>query len=397
MRIALLTREYPPEVYGGAGVHVEYLGRELKKLVSLQVHCFGGPREALEVRGAYQPWDELSGSAPHEAALRTLAVNLQMARDLDTAQLVHSHTWYANFAGHLAKLIYGVPHVMTSHSLEPLRPWKEEQLGGGYRVSTFVERTAATSCDRIVAVSAGMKNDILRAYPEVDPAKIEVIYNGIDTKEYCPQPGERALQRHGVDPKKPIAIFVGRITRQKGVVHLLEAAKYFPKDVQLVLCAGAPDTKELEEEVRRRVEELKQTRSGIFWIADMLPRPEIIQMLSASTVFVCPSIYEPFGIVNVEAMGTSTAVVASAVGGIREVVVDGETGYLVDYQGDEHGNPTDPDQFARDFAERVARVTTDAALAKRFGEAGRDRAVEVFSWEGVAKQTVELYRGLLRP
>jgi starch synthase len=396
MRIALLTREYPPEIYGGAGVHVEYLGKELERLVSLSVHCFGAARAAKEVRAAYEPWDELSGDAPHRAALRTLAVNLQMVRDLDQAELVHSHTWYANFAGHLAKLIYGVPHVMTSHSLEPLRPWKEEQLGGGYRVSSYVERTSAITCDRIIAVSSGMKQDILKAYPEVDPKKVEVIYNGIDTEEYSPCPGEAALEKHGVDPKKPTAMFVGRITRQKGVIHLLESAKYFPKDVQLVLCAGAPDTKELEEEVARRVGELRRVRDGVFWIRDMLPRPEIIRMLSASTVFVCPSIYEPFGIVNVEAMGTSTAVVASAVGGIREVVVPGETGYLVDYAADEHGNPLDPDKFARDFAENVSKVTTDAALAKRLGEAGRARAVEIFSWTGVAQQTVELYRDLLQ-
>lgn len=395
MKVALLTREYPPDVYGGAGVHVEYLTRELRKLIDLQVHCFGSPREAKEVKGAYLPWNELSGAAPHLAALRTLATNLQMARDLESVSLVHSHTWYANFAGHLAKLMYGVPHVMTSHSLEPLRPWKEEQLAGGYRVSSEIEKTAALSCDRIVAVSSGMKADILRAYPGVEPSKIEVIYNGIDTIEYCPTPGDEALRRHGVDPKKPTAMFVGRITRQKGVVHLLDAARYFPADVQLVLCAGAPDTPELEQEVARRVERLSKERAGIFWIRDMLPRPEIIAMLSASTVFVCPSIYEPFGIVNVEAMGTSTAVVASAVGGIVEVVVPGETGFLVDYEGDVHGNPLDPEKFARDFAEAVARVTSDASLAKRMGEAGRARAVDVFSWTKVARKTADSYQTLV--
>lgn len=395
MKVALLTREYPPDVYGGAGVHVEYLARELGKLIDLQVHCFGGPREAHEVKGAYLPWEELLGAAPHLAALRTLATNLQMARDLESVSLVHSHTWYANFAGHLAKLIYGVPHVMTSHSLEPLRPWKEEQLRGGYRVSCEIEKNAAMSCDRIVAVSAGMRADILRAYPEVEPSKIEVIYNGIDTVEYSPQPGDEALRRHGVNPKKPTAMFVGRITRQKGVVHLLDAAQYFPSDVQLVLCAGAPDTPELEQEVARKVELLSQTRTGIFWIRDMLPRPEIIAMLSASTVFVCPSIYEPFGIVNVEAMGTSTAVVASAVGGIVEVVVPGETGFLVDYEADKQGSPLDPDKFARDFANAVAQVTSDAALAQRMGEAGRARAIEVFSWKKVAQKTADLYRSLV--
>lgn len=395
MRVALLTREYPPEIYGGAGVHVEYLGRELSKLVELGVYCFGEPREATEVKGAYGYWDALAGKAPHQAALRTLAVNLQMAGDVKDAQLVHSHTWYANFAGHLAKLLYGIPHVMSSHSLEPLRPWKEEQLGGGYRVSSYVERTSALTCDRIIAVSAGMKDDILRAYPEVDPAKVRVIYNGIDTDEYSPCDGASALERHGVDPGKPVAIFVGRITRQKGVVHLLEAAEHFDPSIQLVLCAGAPDTVELEAEVSRRVEQLKANRPGVVWIRDMLPRPEIIRLLSASTVFVCPSIYEPFGIVNVEAMGTGTAVVASAVGGIKEVVVPGQTGELVSYEGDAQGNPLDPRRFALDFALQVNRVATDPNLAQSYGAAGRARAVETFSWKQVAEQTVQLYREVI--
>jgi starch synthase len=391
MRVALLTREYPPEIYGGAGVHVEYLGRELSSLVDLKVHCFGQEREAPEVEGAYQWWEALSGDQPHRAALRTLAVNLQMASGLEGAQLVHSHTWYANFAGHLAKLMYGVPHIMSSHSLEPLRPWKEEQLGGGYRVSSYVEKTAAETCDRIIAVSAGMKDDILRAYPDVDPAKVRVIYNGIDTDEYCPQEGTSELEKHGVDPSKPTAMFVGRITRQKGVVHLLEAAEHFDPSIQLVLCAGAPDTPELEAEVARLVDELKKKRAGVIWIRDMLPRPEVIRMLSASTVFVCPSIYEPFGIVNVEAMGTGTAVVASAVGGIKEVVVEGETGHLVAYDGDEQGNPLDRAKFAADFAEKVNRVAMDETLAERYGIAGRKRALDKFSWKQVAQDTLALY------
>lgn len=395
MRVALLTREYPPEVYGGAGVHVEYLARELSQYVDLKVHCFGQERTAREVERAYGSWDALSGDAPHQAALRTLAVNLQMAAGLAEAQLVHTHTWYANFGGHLAKLLYGIPHVMTSHSLEPLRPWKEEQLGGGYRVSCYVERTAAETCDRIIAVSAGMKEDILAAYPQVSEDKVEVIYNGIDTDEYKEHPGTEALVRLGVDPKRPVAMFVGRITRQKGVVHLLEAAEYFAPDVQLLLCAGAPDTKELLREVSDHVEDLKKKRSGVIWVQDMLPRQTVIELLSASTVFVCPSIYEPFGIVNVEAMGTSTAVVASSVGGIREVVVEGETGFLVAYEGDAQGNPLDRDKFARDFAERVNEVATNAALAQRFGRAGRVRAVEQFSWKQVAKQTADLYQRLI--
>src|SRR5690606_15064114 len=268
MRVALLTREYPPEIYGGAGVHVEYLGRELKKRVELSVYCFGQPRDASEVAAAYGYWEALAGEKPHQAALRTLAVNLQMAGALEGAHLAHSHTWYANFAGHLAKLMYGIPHIMSSHSLEPLRPWKEEQLGGGYRVSSFVERTAALSCDRIIAVSAGMKEDILRAYPEVDAEKVRVIYNGIDTEEYSPQVGTSALSRYGVDSSQPVAIFVGRITRQKGVVHLLEAAEHFDPSIQLVLCAGAPDTPELQAEVSSLVENLKAKRTGVVWISD---------------------------------------------------------------------------------------------------------------------------------
>ena len=392
MQIALLTREYPPEIYGGAGVHVEYLSKELKQLLDLRVHCFGKPRDAAEVAGAYDWWSALGGDRPHQAALRTLAVNLQMASALEGAQLVHTHTWYANFAGHLAKLMYGIPHVMTSHSLEPLRPWKEEQLGGGYRVSRYVEQTAALTCDRMIAVSAGMKQDILRAYPEVDPDKVRVIYNGIDTDEYRPTLDGAVLQKHGIDADKPVAIFVGRITRQKGVVHLLHAARHFEGDTQLVLCAGAPDTPELEAEVAALVSDLKKTRGGVFWIRDMLPRSEVIRLLSASTIFLCPSIYEPFGIVNVEAMGCGTAVVASAVGGIVEVVVDGETGYLVPYEGDAQGNPLDPDRFALDFAQRVNQITSDPALAQRFGSAGRARAVSKFGWSRVAAQTVELYR-----
>lgn len=395
MRIGLITREYPPEIYGGAGVHVEYLGRELKKRLDLSVFCFGAHRSEAEVKGSYAFWDALAGPEPHRAALRTLAVNLQMTADLGGVDLVHTHTWYANFAGHLAKLTYGVPHVMTSHSLEPLRPWKEEQLGGGYRISRYVEQTAALTCDRIIAVSAGMRADILRAYPEVSPDKVQVIYNGIDTDEYRPTEGGRALEALGLDPKRPVAIFVGRITRQKGVLYLLEAARHFAPEVQLLLCAGAPDTPEIAGEVEASVRELEKVRSGVVWVSRMLERSEIIPLLSASTVFVCPSIYEPFGIVNVEAMSTGTAVVASHVGGIPEIVVEGETGKLVPFASDERGDPSDPDKFARDFAAAVNEVASDRALAQRMGEAGRARAIERFSWPAIAEETIALYRGLL--
>jgi starch synthase len=396
MRVALLTREYPPEVYGGAGVHVEYLGRELSKLLDLRVYCFGNERSAPEVKGSFDWWDALSGKAPHLAALRTMAVNLQMTAALEGAELVHTHTWYANFAGMLSQLDYGIPHVMTSHSLEPLRPWKEEQLGGGYRLSRFIERSAALSADRIIAVSAGMKADILQAYPEVSADKVQVIYNGIDTEEYRPCDGRAEYQALGVDPDRPIALFVGRITRQKGVIHLLEAARHFDPAIQLVLCAGAPDTPEIEAEVAAAVGELSKARAGVVWVRDMVNRPRMVRLLASASVFVCPSIYEPFGIVNVEAMGAGTAVVASAVGGIVEVVMDGETGRLVPYEKDDSGTgtPRDREKFARDFAARVNEVATDTELSRRMGEAGRARAVEKFSWPSIAAETVELYRSL---
>jgi len=396
MRVAILTREYPPEVYGGAGVHVEYLSRELASRVELGVHCFGKPRHKPEVAGNYEFWQALSQDGLHMPALRTLGVNLQMVAALEGADLAHTHTWYANFAGHLAKLVYGIPHVMTSHSLEPLRPWKEEQLGGGYRISRFVEKTAIDSADAIIAVSAGMRADILHAYPEVKLDKVHVIHNGIDTSEYAPVDGRAALSQRGLDPDRPVAIFVGRITRQKGVVHLLEAARHMHPDVQLLLCAGAPDTPEIAQEVAGLVHTLQAERAGIVWVQDMLPRPEIVALLSASSVFVCPSIYEPFGIVNVEAMGCGTAVVASAVGGIPEIVVEGETGRLVYFPRDAAGNPLDREQFARDFGTAVSEVALNPETARRMGEAGRARAVSHFSWPSIAEATVTLYRSLVR-
>jgi len=398
MKIALLSREYPPEVYGGAGVHVEYLARALAPLVDLAVHCFGGARSAPEVAGNYQPWAALDGDAPELAALRTLSVDLLMAKAVQGTELVHTHTWYANFAGHLAKLMYGIPHVMTSHSLEPLRPWKAEQLGGGYALSSYCERTSIEAADAVIAVSAGMRKDILAAYPAVDPARVHVIYNGIDPTQFQPDPKTNVLEREGIDPRRPYVVFVGRVTRQKGIVHLLEAARYFAPEVQLVLCAGEPDTKEIGAEVRALVAELERSRGPVHWIEKMMPRPDLIQILSHARAFVCPSIYEPFGIVNLEAMACGAPVVASAVGGIPEVVEEGKTGYLVHFEtdGTPLGAPKDRQAFARAFAARVNELVADPARAAEFGKAGRARVEALFSWSAIARQTADLYLSLRR-
>jgi alpha-maltose-1-phosphate synthase len=395
--IALLTREYPPEIYGGAGVHVEYLARELARHVDVRVHCFGGERSAPEVAASYEPWSALDGPQPYLAALRTLSVNLEMTAGVEQAKLVHSHTWYANFAGRLSQLVHGIPHVMTTHSLEPLRPWKAEQLGGGYRLSSFCEKSAIESADAVIAVSSGMKADILRVYPAVDAERVHVIHNGIDPDEYRPDPGSAVLVSQGIDPERPFVVFIGRITRQKGVVHLLEAARHFAPELGLVLCAGEPDTPEIAREVRELVQDLRQSRSGVVWIEKMLPRPKVIQILSHARVFACPSVYEPFGIVNLEAMACGAPVVASAVGGIPEIVVDGGTGYLVGFEADgsAHGTPKDAAAFARALAEGVNRLAADPSLAERMGRAGRERVVDQFSWRAIAEKTVELYRKLL--
>jgi alpha-maltose-1-phosphate synthase len=393
MRVALLTREYPPEVYGGAGVHVEYLARELRAFDDVRVHCWGAPRPDAS---AHTAWDDLAGDAPHLAALRAVSIDLTMAAGAEGAELAHSHTWYANLGGHLAKLLYAIPHVATVHSLEPLRPWKEEQLGGGYRLSSWCERVALEHADAVIAVSQGTRRDILAVYPAIDPARVHVIYNGIDTDEYAPDPGTDVLERYGVDPAKPSVVFVGRITRQKGVEHLLEAAKSFDPAAQLVLCAGSADTPELRAAVAARVDELRATRTGVVWLEQMLPKPEIIQLLSHATVFACPSIYEPLGIVNLEAMACEAAVVATATGGIVEVVVDDETGFLVPIEpGDDGtGAPRDPARFAADFAERVNALVADPGRAAEMGRAGRRRATEHFAWPAIARQTSELYRSL---
>ena len=320
-----------------------------------------------------------------------MSVDLAFAAGVEGASLVHSHTWYANLGGHLAKLVHGIPHVATTHSLEPLRPWKAEQLGGGYALSSFCERTALENADAVIAVSRRDAGRRRSCYPAIEPERLHVILNGIDSEEYKPDPATDVLERHGVRAGEPYAIFVGRITRQKGVTHLLDAARTIDPSAQLVLCAGAPDTPELGAEVRARVESLQRERGNVIWIEEMLPRPDVIQLLSHAAVFVCPSVYEPLGIVNLEAMACGTAVVATAVGGIPEVVVDGETGYLVPFDG----GPSDPKRFAAEIAERVNAVLRDEELARRFGEAGRRRAVAEFSWDEIAEQTAAVYRSLV--
>ncbi|HKD96537.1 MAG TPA: glycogen synthase [Micromonosporaceae bacterium] len=395
LRVDLLTREYPPHVYGGAGVHVEYLAASLRALADVRVRCFGPDRQAPNDQGvtAYPDPPSLSGTNP---ALITLGVDLAMTAGCDGADVVHSHTWYANLGGHLAKLLYGVPHVMTAHSLEPLRPWKAEQLGGGYALSSWAERTAILAADAVIAVSAGMREDILAAYPDVDPDRVRVVHNGIDTVEYVPDRGIDVLNRLGIDPALPSVAFVGRITRQKGLPYLLRAARSLPPGSQLVLLAGAPDTPEISAEVIALVDELRGGESRVVWVPEMLPKREVMQVLTQATVFVCPSIYEPMGIVNLEAMACQTAVVATATGGIPEVVAHGETGLLVPIdQAPGGGEPTDPDKFVADLAEAVNTLLADPARAARLGGAGRSRAEKEFAWSAIARQTVDVYEAVL--
>jgi starch synthase len=400
VNVGLLTREYPPDVYGGAGVHVEYLAREVAKLIDVTVHCWGGDRQGedgIEVH-AHRPWDALGGDAPHLAALRAMSIDLSMTAGAEGLDLVHSHTWYANLAGHLSKLVYDIPHVATVHSLEPLRPWKAEQLGGGYALSSFCEKTALEGADAVIAVSQGMRRDVLECYPALAPDRVRVIYNGVDADEYSPDPNTDVLERLGVDPSEPSVVFVGRITRQKGVSHLLRAALRIDPAAQLVLCAGAPDTPEIAAEVTELMERVRAERGNMIWVQEMLPKPDVIQLLSHATVFVCPSIYEPLGIVNLEAMACEAAVVASAVGGIVEVVEDGVTGLLVPFEPRDDGTqePRDPDRFAADFAAAVDELLADPARAEEMGRAGRRRAVELFSWPAIARETVGVYEELTR-
>jgi alpha-maltose-1-phosphate synthase len=378
LRVALLTREYPPEVYGGAGVHVTYLARELRRLVDLTVHCQGADRAGAV---AHRPWDLLDGA---NQALQTISTDLSMTAAAGSADLVHSHTWYANLAGHLAALLYGVPHIVTTHSLEPLRPWKAEQLGGGYALSSWCEKVAVESAAAVIAVSEGMRADVLAAYPAVPPERVRVIRNGIDTIEYAADPGTDVLERYGVEPGRPTVVFVGRITRQKGLPVLLRAARALVPEAQLVVCAGQPDTPELAAEVTVLVEELQTTRSGVIWISGMLAKHEVIQLLSHATAFACPSLYEPLGIVNLEAMACGTAVVASRVGGIPEVVDDGETGLLVP--------PDDPAALA----DGLNTLLRDPDRATWMGQRGRKRAIAEFGWPAIAAQTATLYAELAR-
>ena len=406
MRVDLLTKEYPPFIYGGAGVHVNELAKVLRPLADVRVHAFGGPREpgtegADDGVTGYPEIAELDGA---NAALRTFGVDLEMAQGTEGTDLVHSHTWYANLAGHLAGLLHGVPHVISAHSLEPLRPWKAEQLGGGYALSSWAEKTAYEAASGIIAVSNGMREDILRSYPAIDPERVKVVHNGIDLEAWKHPQGQEAdaqaaatLKRLGIDPDRPTIVFVGRITRQKGLPHLLRACEQLPADVQVILCAGAPDTPEIKAEVEGLVAHLREKRTGVVWIEEMLPRPELIAVLAASDVFVCPSVYEPLGIVNLEAMAVGLPVVGSATGGIPDVIVDGETGLLVPIEQvqDGTGTPIDPARFEADLAERLTTLVTDTEAAKAMGQAARHRVEEHFAWQAIAQRTMDVYNWVL--
>ncbi|MEW1749610.1 glycogen synthase [Streptomyces angustmyceticus] len=400
IRVDLLTKEFPPEIYGGAGVHVAELAEKLRALVDLHVRCFGSPRDARHVTAYAEP--VLAGE--QNPALRTLGVNVEMAAACARADLVHSHTWYANAAGRLAQVLYGIPHVATIHSLEPLRPWKAEQLGGGYALSSLVERSALESADALIAVSHAMRQDILRVYPDVDPERVHVVHNGIDTRAYRPDHGTAALERHGLDPDRPIVLFVGRVTRQKGLSQLLRAAFDLDPRAQLVLCCGQPDTVEIGAETAALVDELRRVRDGVVRIDGMLDRASLLQFLTHASVFVCPSLYEPMGIVNLEAMACGTAVVATATGGIPEVVTDGETGLLVpvEQEQDGSGTPLDPQRFASDLAAAVNQLLADPEHAARLGAAGLARAHKEFGWDVAAERAYAVYgsvsgRGPLGP
>lgn len=397
MRVDILTKEYPPNIYGGAGVHVAELVKALRSSgIDTQVRAFGEPIDEPGTQG----FPDLPELADANGALKTLGVDLTMVPAVAGADVVHSHTWYANFAGHLASMLHGIPHVVSAHSLEPMRPWKAEQLGGGYAISSFIERTAYEGAAAVIAVSEGMRKDVLASYPQLDPAKVHVVHNGIDAQAWAPDHSDAALEiarRHGVDPERPSIVFVGRITRQKGVPFLLRAMRQVPANVQLVFCAGAPDTPEILAEVEGLIDQLRAERDGVVWIPDMLPREKVVALLSQATTFVCPSVYEPLGIVNLEAMACEAAVVATATGGIPEVVVDGETGWLVPIEqvNDGTGTPVDPDTFVADLARALTEATSDVEEARRRGRAGRQRAVEHFGWDAIAERTQQVYATVL--
>jgi glycogen synthase len=399
MKALLLTNEYPPYIYGGAGVHVDYLSRGLAKIMDVEVRCFGD--QEID-----QPHLNVRGFGVNTAIFRcpknlnSVFGAIRRCIDFNTvgvdANVVHCHTWYSHFGGILTKLNYHIPLVLTVHSLEPLRPWKREQLGHGYDCSTWLEKTATEMADAVVAVSEETRRDILRLF-DVDPKRVRIIYNGIDPEEYYPRQSREELAKYGIDPNKPFILFVGRIARQKGIIHLVNAIKYLEPGFQVVLCAGAPDTPEIAEEMKRAVAEAQRERDGVIWIEKMVPKEVAYQLYSHAAVFCCPSIYEPFGIINLEAMACETAVVASAVGGIKEVVVDGETGYLVPLEQMQESpfEPVDPDKFSRDFAEKINQLMRDEHLRQKFGEAGRRRAVEKFSWSTIAAETKKMYESLL--
>ena len=400
MKALFYTREFPPYVYGGAGVHVEYLAAELAKLIEIEVRCFGDQDDQsnnLTVKGF--PFENPAFDAADDklkSVFKTLSTCLQMNADVIDADVVHCHTWYAHFAGIVAKLCYGTPLVITTHSLEPLRPWKREQLGRGYDASSWIEKTAIEMADALIAVSEETKEDVLKHF-DVDESKVHVIYNGINLQQYITTSKTSTLDEYGVDKTKPYVLFVGRITRQKGIIHLVNAIKYIDPDTQIVLCAGAPDTPEIGKEMEDAVHEVKKTRDNVIWIDKMVTKEEIIQLYSHADVFCCPSIYEPFGIINIEAMACDTAVVASAVGGIKEVVVHGETGLLIplEQQKEAPFEPIDPDKFSRDLANGVNQVIGDKALRETMAKNGRQRVEDYFDWIAIAKQVEELYKSLI--
>jgi glycogen synthase len=398
-KVAFFTNEYPPNVYGGAGVHVEYLSRELSKLVPVEVRCFGEQDAQdfnLRVKG-YSAWSEAKKNTDPRfgGALDAIYRSLAMAKDNLDASVVHSHTWYVQFAGFLAKKLWGIPFVLTTHSLEPLRPWKVEQLGNAYHLSAWIENNGINEADAVVAVSQETHNDVLRCFPSVDPEKVHVIHNGIDLQKYRKSPDVDAIIKRGVDPERPFVLFVGRVTRQKGIIHLVNAIPMIDPAIQVVLCAGAPDTPEIEREMVEGVEAVSANRQDVIWIRGMLPREEVIQFYSHAAVFCCPSVYEPFGIINLEAMACETAVVASAIGGIPEVVVPEQTGLLVDIELKPGTfDPVDAARFSSDLAAAINRVALDSKLSEAYGLSGRRRVEEHFSWTAIAQRTLDLYRSL---